>query len=214
MRPGRGRVSLLCGLAATVALGVPAALAHDQSTRGRAASEGLTIMPSTESPAPSLQRSVPGGPPPEAWDDPARNADDFSTMSPEVTRAARAVGHTSRRRPSPRAHASHLVVCLAYASTTRGNYRYVAHGSATCSGTVDMLSAKACIDLWSTGGYWTTLGCSEWTTRVYASTITAEGYGRSCTGGRIYRAAAVVSGFHHVAASNTDYAPSHDCGSY
>lgn len=160
-----------------------------------------------------------GRPSREAWDDPPINASEFSQVAPAVATYARQRARTARKGDGKvRAYAAHTVVCLAYASTTRGNLRYVAHGRVDCPSAVDMLSAKACIDGWTptigNDGYWTRLGCSEWKTRTATSTVIADGYGRSCTNGRIYRAVAAASAFHHTTAYGEDKAPSHPCGHY
>jgi hypothetical protein len=193
-------VLLICG-------GVVASIVQAEPRGGRA--KGLKVQAAAAGRPAVTDRRGPGA----RWNEPPRNAREFPTISPAIARLSH---RAAASRRGAHAHAAHIITCVAYASTTRGNLRYVAHGSATCDFPADLLSAMACIDGWtaSNGGYWTRVGCSAWKTKAPGSQITADGYGRDCVNNKIYRAVAVVSAFHDTAGSAADYAPSHPCGHY
>jgi hypothetical protein len=99
----------------------------------------------------------------------------------------------------PRAHAAHggLVVCGATPSMVRTGGFISADGFTSCTnGPADLLSNKNCIDVWSTGGYWTTLGCSDWRTCATCSFIAGNFYARTCTTLRYYRPVSKMTVVH------------------
>lgn len=156
-------------------------------------------------------------PTPEQAMEPSRNAADFDTLpwSPATLkkhadngrrtgdRAAvgRAPGQArSTTRPvQAKAFAAHpgVVTCTGHPSIVQVSSTVSAEGYVTCiNGPADLLGEMNCVDLWATGGYWTTLSCGQWKTCAGCSYIAGYFHARPCTPGRYYRGLAKISVVH------------------
>lgn len=72
-----------------------------------------------------------------------------------------------------------------------------AEGFSSCAnGPADLLYNKNCVDLWSSGGYWTTLSCGTWKSCAVCSFVAGYFHARYCTPGRYYRPKSDMSAVH------------------
>jgi hypothetical protein len=133
-----------------------------------------------------------------------------STVPPGGTRvAASAVTYEPKSsvrrapRPSAVATAAHTVICVAESDLQLGASRVVAHGAVECSDFVELLGVNACIDIWAVGGYWSQLECTPYQTRTNARAVPADGFGRTCTVGRSYRAHSAAYAVHDGQSNGT-----------
>lgn len=87
---------------------------------------------------------------------------------------------------------------------TRLGYLIPAEGFSSCTnGPADLLYNKNCVDLFSSGGYWTTLTCGEWRSCALCSYIAGYFHARLCTPGRYYRPTSKMSVVHGNTASGS-----------
>lgn len=113
---------------------------------------------------------------------------------------------SAQRGRGRQAHAAHsgLVICWATPTMARLGLLISAEGYSACSnGPADLLGNKNCVDLWSTGGYWTTLSCGDWRTCGLCSYIAGDFHPRYCTLGRYYRPTGKMSAVHGNAISGS-----------
>ena len=119
----------------------------------------------------------------------------------------------AKRRRAKSATRPGWVTCGGYATTStyRAAGTVASNGASRCNagqsgGFPDLLAALGCIDLWSTGRYWTRLGCGNWRTSGPTLNVAHPTYERACTSGRYYRAANRMSMVHGNSASGEYYA--------